>query len=32
MFTAGLGGMGGNQTRAMTMHGGVGIDVDADEA
>lgn len=31
LFTAGAGGMGGNQTRAMTMHGGVGIVVDADE-
>ncbi|MCJ7805941.1 MAG: urocanate hydratase, partial [Clostridia bacterium] len=25
LFTAGAGGMGGNQTRAMTMHGGVAI-------
>ena len=31
LLTAGAGGMGGNQTRAMTMHGGVGIVVDADE-
>ena len=31
LFTAGAGGMGGNQTRAMTMHGGVGIVVDVDE-
>ncbi len=31
LLTAGLGGMGGNQTRAMTMHGGVGLAVDADE-
>jgi urocanate hydratase len=31
LFTAGLGGMGGNQTRAMTMLGGVCIAVDADE-
>ncbi len=30
LLTAGAGGMGGNQTRAMTMHGGVGIVVDAD--
>jgi urocanate hydratase len=28
MLTAGLGGMGANQPRAMTMHGGVCIDVD----
>jgi urocanate hydratase len=31
-FTAGLGGMGRNQPRAMTMHGGVCLAVDADEA
>ena len=31
LLTAGAGGMGGNQTRAMTMHGGVGIVIDADE-
>jgi len=31
LFTAGMGGMGGNQTRAMTMLGGVCIAVDADE-
>ena len=31
LFTAGLGGMGGNQTRAMTMLGGVCVAVDADE-
>lgn len=31
LFTAGLGGMGGNQTRAMAMLGGVCIAVDADE-
>jgi urocanate hydratase len=31
LLTAGLGGMGGNQTRAMTMLGGVCIAVDADE-
>jgi urocanate hydratase len=31
LLTAGAGGMGGNQTRAMTMHGGVGIVVDADQ-
>ena len=31
LLTAGAGGMGGNQTRAMTMHGGVGIVVDVDE-
>ncbi|MGG1662511.1 urocanate hydratase [Brevibacillus sp. NRS-1366] len=31
MLTAGAGGMGGNQTRAMTMHGGVCILVDANE-
>jgi urocanate hydratase len=31
LLTAGAGGMGGNQTRAMVMHGGVGIVVDADE-
>ena len=30
LFTAGLGGMGGNQTRAMTMLGGVCVSVDAD--
>jgi urocanate hydratase len=30
-FTAGLGGMGRNQPRAMTMHGGVCLIVDADE-
>jgi urocanate hydratase len=30
LLTAGLGGMGGNQTRAMAMHGGVCISVDAD--
>ncbi|WP_053365683.1 urocanate hydratase [Bacillus sp. FJAT-27245] len=29
MLTAGAGGMGGNQTRAMAMHGGVGIVCDA---
>ncbi len=29
LFTAGLGGMGANQPRAMTMHGGVCLDVDA---
>ena len=29
LFTAGMGGMGANQTRAMNMHGGVCIDVDA---
>lgn len=29
LFTAGMGGMGGNQTRAMVMHGGVCLDVDA---
>lgn len=28
LFTAGLGGMGANQPRAMTMHGGVCVDVD----
>jgi urocanate hydratase len=32
LFTAGLGGMGSNQPRAMTMHGGVCLDVDANEA
>ncbi len=32
MLTAGLGGMGANQPRAMTMHGGVCIDVDANKA
>ena len=31
LLTAGAGGMGGNQTRAMTMHAGVGIIVDVDE-
>lgn len=31
LLTAGAGGMGGNQSRAMTMHGGVAIVVDADE-
>lgn len=31
LFTAGAGGMGGNQTRAMTMHGGVAILADVDE-
>ena len=31
-FTAGLGGMGRNQPSAMTMHGGVCLIVDADEA
>ena len=31
LFTAGMGGMGANQTRAMNMHGGVCIDVDANE-
>jgi urocanate hydratase len=31
LLTAGMGGMGGNQTRAMTMLGGVCIAVDADE-
>lgn len=31
-FTAGHGGMGANQPRAMTMHGGVCIDVDVNEA
>ncbi len=30
-FTAGLGGMGRNQPRAMTMHGGVCMDVDAND-
>ncbi|MEK7448591.1 MAG: urocanate hydratase [Planctomycetota bacterium] len=30
-FTAGLGGMGRNQPRAMTMHGGVSVIVDANE-
>ncbi|NPV69362.1 MAG: urocanate hydratase [Firmicutes bacterium] len=30
-MTAGAGGMGGNQTRAMTMHGGVCLLCDADE-
>ena len=32
LFTAGLGGMGASQPRAMTMHGGVCVDVDANEA
>lgn len=32
LLTAGLGGMGGNQPRAMTMHGGVCVAVEADEA
>ena len=31
-FTAGLGGMGRNQPRAMAMHGGVCLVVDADQA
>ena len=31
-FTAGLGGMGRNQPRAMTMHGGVSVVVDANPA
>ena len=31
LFTAGHGGMGGNQTRAMSMLGGVCVSVDADE-
>jgi urocanate hydratase len=31
-FTAGLGGMGRNQPRAMTMHGGVCLVVDANQA
>ncbi len=31
-LTAGLGGMGRNQPRAMTMHGGVCVVVDADQA
>ena len=31
LLTAGLGGMGANQPRAMTMHGGVCVDVDANE-
>lgn len=31
LLTAGAGGMGGNQTWAMKMHGGVAIVVDADE-
>ncbi|MFC7391455.1 urocanate hydratase [Scopulibacillus cellulosilyticus] len=31
LLTAGAGGMGGNQTRAMTMHGGVGIICDVNE-
>jgi urocanate hydratase len=32
LFTAGAGGMGGNQTRAMTMHGGIAILCDANKA
>lgn len=32
LFTAGLGGMGANQPRAMTMHGGVCLVVDANPA
>jgi len=32
LLTAGLGGMGANQPRAMTMYGGVCIDVDANPA
>ena len=32
LLTAGLGGMGANQPRAMTMHGGVCIDVDINKA
>ncbi len=32
LLTAGLGGMGANQPRAMTMHGGVCIDIDANPA
>jgi urocanate hydratase len=32
LLTAGMGGMGGNQTRAMSMHGGVCICADVDEA
>ena len=31
LLTAGAGGMGGNQTRAMTMHGGVAILCDANQ-
>lgn len=31
LLTAGAGGMGGNQTRAMTMHGGVAILCDSNE-
>jgi len=31
LLTAGMGGMGGNQTRAMAMHGGVAVSIDADE-
>jgi urocanate hydratase len=31
-FTAGLGGMGRNQPRAMTMHGGICVVIDANEA
>ena len=30
-FTAGLGGMGRNQPRAMTMHGGICVNLDANE-
>jgi urocanate hydratase len=32
LFTAGMGGMGGNQTRAMSMLGGVCVAVDADRS
>ncbi len=32
LLTAGLGGMGANQPRAMTMHGGVCVDVDVNPA
>ncbi len=32
LFTAGMGGMGGNQTRAMAMLGGVCVAVDADRS
>ncbi len=32
LLTAGLGGMGANQPRAMTMHGGVCIDVDVNQS
>ncbi|MFS0781291.1 urocanate hydratase [Bacillus sp. 1P06AnD] len=32
LLTAGAGGMGGNQTRAMTMHGGVAILCDSNKA